>query len=125
MTKSKDEQSLAKTLEIQNLQSERSHRQQSCRELSNLLKPLQTEADRIVDLLEKHFSQIRQIELKLAKLEDRVHLVTPHEVAIRRRSEQVAGLEKMFLELSEDDRRKVVEQITGKEQNNDGSVVQD
>jgi hypothetical protein len=113
MTKSKDEQTLAETLEIQTLQNERSLRQQSCRELSKLLRPLQAEADRIVDLLEKHFAQIRQVELKLAKLEDRIHVVTPHEVSVRRRSEQVAGLEKMFLELSEDDRRKVVQQITG------------
>ncbi len=124
MTKSKDEQTLAETLEIQTLQNERSLRQQSCRELSKLLRPLQAEADRIVDLLEKHFSQIRQVELKLAKLEDRIHVVTPHEMAVRRRSEQVAGLEKMFLELSEDDRRRVVQQITGnKETENDGGEL--
>lgn len=113
MTKSKDEQTLAEVLEIQNLQTERSYRQQSCRELSALLKPLRTEVERIETAFERHFSQIRQIELKLAKLEDRIHVVTPREVALRRHDEKVAGLEKMFLELSEDDRRKVVQQITG------------
>jgi septal ring factor EnvC (AmiA/AmiB activator) len=123
MTKSKDEQTLAETLEIQTLQNERTLRQQSCRELSTLLKPLRTEVERIESGLEKHLEQIRQIELKLAKLENRIHVVTPQEVASRRQLDKMAGLEKMFLELSEDDRRRVVEQITGKERNNDGSEL--